>query len=227
MTGLSVGQGVVATEDLDEHMQKVQARLAEVDRGSELEGRVNQMSARVDSVARKRLLDTAVAAKTQSQRIHWLRRQADLLLKAADGLSPCSSGCSHCCHIGVLAAEPEAIAIGKVVGRAPAKPPLDRVFTVDQVETTKESTVREAFDSRHFGKPCPFLDNGRCSIYEHRPLACRHLISMDRDDLLCRLVPGARITVPYVNTTAEQFAYLLAMGGHSRIADIRDWFPSS
>src|SRR3990167_2374390 len=33
------------------------------------------------------------------------------------------------------------------------------------------------------GVPCSFLKEGRCSIYRHRPLACRLQINMDDDDI--------------------------------------------
>lgn len=76
------------------------------------------------------------------------------------------------------------------------------------------------------GTPCTFLAAGRCSIYEHRPISCRLQINVDVDDLLCRLVPGEAITVPYLDTRTEKVASLLILGANARIADIRDWFPT-
>ena len=73
--------------------------------------------------------------------------------------------------------------------------------------------------------PCAFLVDDRCSIYEHRPLACRHLFNVDVDNLLCQLVPGVAIEVPYLGMQGEQVAYVSAMGANARLADIRDWFP--
>lgn len=74
--------------------------------------------------------------------------------------------------------------------------------------------------------PCPFLREGRCSVYETRPLACRTLLNLDDDDLLCRLVPGVEVPVPYAGAGEFKALYLLAQP-NAELADIRDFFPKS
>lgn len=48
---------------------------------------------------------------------------------------------------------------------------------------------------------------------------------MDDDDLLCQLVEGEGIRVPYLNLTAHHVAAVVALGMGQPIADIREWFP--
>ena len=48
---------------------------------------------------------------------------------------------------------------------------------------------------------------------------------MDGDDLLCQIVPGAAVPVPYMDNRAILLGTLLVGGTSPRIADVRDWFP--
>lgn len=106
----------------------------------------------------------------------------------------------------------EAKLIAKAIGRKTAEPA--HTFDIEQ----------SAGDRRHLGTPCTFLQNSKCSIYAHRPMMCRTLVNMDSVDLLCRLVTGVEVPVPYLNTVHLKgyFAYLTQ---DEQFADIRDWFP--
>ncbi|RCW65155.1 hypothetical protein DES41_11379 [Pseudorhodoferax soli] len=55
-------------------------------------------------------------------------------------------------------------------------------------------------------------------------MACRLLLNLDDDDLLCRLVPGQDIPVPYANSGQLKTLYLMAQAS-TPLADIRDFFP--
>lgn len=141
-----------------------------------------------------RLTRQALNSETVPKKILWLRREAELVATAAAGLTPCQAGCSHCCNIGTLVAEPEAIAIGKAIGRTPANVPAERVTralaSMQGDDGMKQAeAVRELVNSEFYGVPCTFLVEGRCSIYQHRPMSCRYLVNFDTDALLCRLVP--------------------------------------
>ena len=83
----------------------------------------------------------------------------------------------------------------------------------------------ERVAQRWEGVPCSFLKEGRCSIYASRPLACRLQLNMDDDDLLCQLIEGESIRVPYLNLTTHHVAAVVALGMGQPIADIREWFP--
>jgi len=94
----------------------------------------------------------------------------------------------------------------------------------DPESTTLATAKRHSMRDMYFGVPCTFLVESKCSIYEHRPLACRQQFNFDDDNLVCQLVPGEGIAVPYLNVQSEQVAYAVAMGMHANMADIRDWF---
>lgn len=217
---------VVPEGERQAHMAAVEARLAlHAGVGADhLQARANVMTASVSGASRQRLLHHAMKARTVGQRIMWLRREADLMVEASRKVSPCSNGCAHCCHIATLVAEPEANEIGRAIGRKPADPPADAFVRLEA--GSRPTDVAQALQDRHFGTPCVFLRGTACSIYGVRPLACRLLISVDDDALLCRLVPGETITAPYIDTRMQRMAYVGAMAGQGhRWADIRDWFP--
>lgn len=123
--------------------------------------------------------------------------------------SACREACSHCCHIGVAVSPLEAGIIAEEIGVAAKK--VKRLT----LETKQEASYHH---------PCPFLNEGGCGIYAHRPLMCRTQVNMDNDALLCELVEGASILVPYANATPLQAVYL-KLSGSPLTADIRDYFP--
>lgn len=156
-----------------------------------------------------RLLATAVRAPTAAKRVMWLHRAADTLVNAYRGAAACRTGCNHCCFIPVKVSATEARVLGRAVGRVPA--PLD----------THQSVQIEAYDS-----PCPFLRDGICSIYADRPAVCKTHINLDVDDLLCRLVPGHAVPVPYLDTRLFALASIQIEPEVGAWADLRQWFPA-
>lgn len=153
------------------------------------------------------LLTQARSAGTRPKRVLWLKRAADTFSDAVAPHAACKKGCSHCCHISVKLTEPEALEIGKAIGAPPSS---------DAAERPERVVENEA---------CPFLRNESCSIYEHRPIVCRTHFNMDGDNLLCQIVPGVAVPVPYMDNRAILLGALLLGGGSPRIADVRDWFP--
>jgi uncharacterized protein len=153
-----------------------------------------------------KLISAANSASTAEKRVLWINKAADALANAYQPVAACKSGCSHCCHIPVNLTKAEAEVLGKAIGRKPV--PLASHTPPDQ--------------STEF-QPCSFLVDDDCSIYKDRPSVCRTHLNMDQDDLLCRLVPGARIPVPYLDTRPLVMARVMA-GGRSANADIRQWF---
>ena len=55
-------------------------------------------------------------------------------------------------------------------------------------------------------------------------MACRTLINLDDDDLLCRHSEGGQATVTYADATKLKAFALMAQAG-TLYADIRDFFP--
>lgn len=154
------------------------------------------------------LLTQARNAGTRSKRVLWLKRAADTFSAAVAPHAACRQGCAHCCHISLKFTEAEAIEIGKAIGVPPSTDAADK----------PERTVEN--------EPCPFLRDGACSIYSQRPIVCRTHFNMDGDDLLCQIVPGAAVPVPYMDNRAILLGTLLVGGTSPRIADVRDWFPN-
>ncbi|AMV72468.1 YkgJ family cysteine cluster protein [Desulfuromonas carbonis] len=95
----------------------------------------------------------------------------------------CTAGCSGCCTLNVHTTLPEAAAVATSL----AGPQWARVdgYLSRLREVLAETPSFKEFLRRHRSQagPCPFLaDDGHCTIYPRRPLACRALISTrDRD----------------------------------------------
>lgn len=225
---------VVQPEELEEHMVAVQRQLESIDD----EALANKVWAATAGLGprRRALADKASAARSSVAKLHWLREEADLVAKAAAPISPCRSGCSHCCHQGVALSRREAEVIGVEIGRKVNTPAPDRVLDASKLTAAESATEqgekfakqRQWMVDQYEGVPCTFLKDDRCSIYKVRPTICRLHISVAPSELLCRLVIGTPISVPYVDATQEQQLYVTTMGGEGlQLADIRDWFPRS
>lgn len=156
-----------------------------------------------------RLLSVALTSASTAKKIHWLHRAADVLGAAFGPNSACRAGCSHCCHIPVSLSATEARAIGKAIGHPPAA-------VSEHIDVAIEG----------YEAPCPFLRDDQCSIHPHRPAVCRTHLNLDVDDLLCRLIPGRAIPVPYVDTRLFAIAGVEIEPNASNWADIRQWFPT-
>lgn len=149
----------------------------------------------------------------------WIRlRKVNALLDEHNSFNgenvACRKGCAHCCYIPVSLSETEAQMIGMAIGRKPKK----------NVATFHDDP--DDIDTRNYGyhTPCPFLKDNQCSIYEHRPVACRKLVNADIDDLLCRLLAPRAPPVPYMNLSEFDLATAMIAENH-KTADIREFFP--
>jgi hypothetical protein len=90
----------------------------------------------------------------------------------------CGPGCGNCCTLAVNCTLPEALAVAAVLddaqrGRLAAT--AGRVIAHAQ----QRNDAREFLTGyRETAGPCPFLAaHASCSIYAHRPLACRALLA--------------------------------------------------
>lgn len=172
-----------------------------------------------DRAGEKRLLEQSLKAPSVTKRILWLRQAAASMETKVAPLSACKSGCASCCHIGVALTQEEAQTIARETGAwldiQAGHPPLD-----------DHETAARSLREDHYGKPCTFLVSGRCSIYHSRPLACRLAFSLDDDDLLCQIHPGAEAAaVPYVGVFEHHLYAVKALGLNHAVDDIRHWFP--
>lgn len=93
----------------------------------------------------------------------------------------CKEGCNYCCYQTVPVTAPEAFAIADFITSPESSPAAEartaKLIAVNQA--TQSLTPRER-TKRHM--PCAFLEDGRCSIYPVRPLACSEFTSMDLND---------------------------------------------
>lgn len=139
----------------------------------------------------------------------------------------CQEGCSYCCcKPGVLISIPELLRI------------LDRVTAT--LDAAGVAAVRERaaqyvrqLNGRSFDEPtdesipCPLLSNGRCSVYEVRPLTCRGYNSTSVD--ACRQAHQSRhVLVPIFSvikdvtdgTTVGAATGLRELGSNDALVDL-------
>lgn len=91
----------------------------------------------------------------------------------------CGPGCSYCCHMPTMIYQHEADAMA-----AAAKCTARRLkYRLMPVALSAARVFR--------GHPCPFLVEGHCSIYDHRPLICRLHNSLNDDPHDCVIEMGA------------------------------------
>jgi len=189
----------------DHFPPKVNARLREPPSWASKEPTESEKNRHDDAM---RLLGAAQRASKTAQRITWLNKAADAFSASHASRAACKDRCDHCCHIPVKLSQAEAAFLGKAIGRAP---------------TPASELSQTPWDQAPMS-PCTFLEAGHCSVYVNRPAVCRTHMNMDRDDLLCRLVPGLDIPVPYADTRAFAFVSM-HIAGEGEWADIRQWFP--
>ena len=112
------------------------------------------------------------------------------------GQVACRSGCTYCCRFPVAASAPEVLAVAAFVrerfdeGRQAA--------LAARVEANIAATAGMDMDRRdRVRRDCPFLEGGRCSVYEVRPVACRGYSSYSVE--ACREDhdhPGTGVEIP-------------------------------
>jgi Fe-S-cluster containining protein len=167
-----------------------------------------------------RQLEKAPAIK---HKIYWLRQMAETFADAVAPQAACSQACDGCCHQPVSVTLQEAEVISREIG-VPLQAPAEW------------STLPVM---KYAGQPCSFLQDARCTIYQHRPMVCRLIFNMDADALLCQMVPGARSQAPYADHSIYKELYIRAHRGKVksqeemqtalkalRMADLREFFPN-
>jgi Fe-S-cluster containining protein len=89
----------------------------------------------------------------------------------------CRAGCSYCCYYHVNVTAAEALAIAEHIRSRPRE-------ECERLTSRVRSTAEQVHDLSpteyiHTNIPCALLENGKCSAYEVRPLACRGFHSTD------------------------------------------------
>ena len=127
------------------------------------------------------------------------------------GHASCRPGCSHCCYQITPVLWLEALNMARAVRELPA----DRQCQIEaacreQIRLLERITTNPHTRWQKLMVACPLLENGHCSVYGARPMACRgHAVSSDPADCdlsqlsTVKLVPGTLI--PLIPPT--MFAY--------------------
>lgn len=123
----------------------------------------------------------------------------------------CSAGCSHCCHDnprGVSGVELRSV-LSALRALEDGEERLARMATLSEAMAERmerlgdhDAAWREYKASY---EPCPALsDDGRCTIYAARPLACRMFFSVTNPDWCDRRHPNNRDAVnPHLQPSAQ------------------------
>jgi Fe-S-cluster containining protein len=88
----------------------------------------------------------------------------------------CSKGCHWCCHQAVFAVTHEWLYIREYIASSLPEGISD-VFSERAKTKSKRTLALPAKELLKFKDPCPFLDDGACSVYPARPMACRIYLS--------------------------------------------------
>lgn len=144
---------------------------------------------------------------------------ANRITSALEPYVACKPGCSSCCHMNTIIYEHEAIRLAEVSGRK-----MTRVGF-----RTRDIVVSEGY--KFNGRPCPFLVNAQCSVYEDRPLVCRTHHSLRDDAEQCRMdVPASRqIRPPMYDPDILEMPYMELNAVHNLTeswGNIAEFFPS-
>jgi len=140
--------------------------------------------------------------------IRLVRREAPPKLPLA-----CGKGCAWCCSLQVPVSAPEVLLLAEAL-RQTRSP--DSLAAVRERVAALDARTRGLDDVQRLAArlPCALLENGLCSVYGVRPLACRGWNSYDAR--VCRhaveytTAPVARLYAPQVAITDHLRATLAA-----------------
>lgn len=141
----------------------------------------DERTAFLQSIARVRQRATQALQQAQGADgavafIAQLHRGLDTVAEQARAAGPqpaCQAGCAHCCHLRVEATEPEVFHIAQHLRAQPPAAQADAISALQRHATT--AALNPASPAR---QACSFLVDDRCSIYAHRPAACRKAHSL-------------------------------------------------
>jgi len=174
----------------------------------------NAVSARIDLPKLNALAQQAMRAKGKTIKITLLRELAGVLGKAAAGIVPCKANCAHCCKQPVLIALPEAEVMARELG----------------IKMTMPTTFGHEGNPAYIGAACSFLDGDTCTIYDHRPFACRVYYAAGKDASNCEIIRGAPAgNLLSIDVLKYHMVYAYSLGDNPatiKYADLREFFPT-
>lgn len=142
---------------------------------------------------------------------------ANRVTAALEPYVACKPGCSDCCHMNTMIYEHEAIRLAEVTGRKMVRLPYRPLNQV-------------AVDGAEFnGKPCTFLVENKCSVYEDRPLVCRTHHSLRDDASQCDMNSANHLRPPMYDPDILEVPYMELNASHNRAepwGNIAEFFPA-
>ncbi len=141
----------------------------------------------------------------------------DSFFEYSKGLVACKNGCSYCCHMEVGLYTVEAELIANEIG-----------VPLQKLQDTPEYRQNGWIDMK---RPCPFLVENSCSIYEVRPMVCRTHVNFEETNACCIPDIGSdqvplmdrRKSFPGAMEAYETLVNIHGVNG----ADIRQFFSDS
>ena len=137
---------------------------------------------------------------------------ADRISNATQEVAACKgSGCAYCCHQAVMLSALE----------------VDRIEKGTGLKATRNLKPYDSQDNvqRFARTPCPFLKDGGCSIYEHRPISCRLAMNLGASPFFCNTEIDPSDS-KIVHLDLKDFWQLyFEVTQASQLGDIRDFFP--
>jgi Fe-S-cluster containining protein len=88
----------------------------------------------------------------------------------------CHKGCQWCCHQAVYANSYELHFLSEKIKKRFSPEKISKWLEAAEAKFTSTSKMNEMEVSK-YKTPCPLLENGACSVYEARPMACRIYLS--------------------------------------------------
>ena len=118
-----------------------------------------------------------IAEDTVMRKVVKFYARVDELMQPSDAAIACAAGCSSCCHSHVMASPVEIFAIVEHLrsqGDAVVEETIEKLRAY--IALTSGLTRLEHIRTR---TPCVLLQDGQCSAYAVRPIACRGHHSAD------------------------------------------------
>jgi uncharacterized protein len=164
------------------------------------------------------LINGTMPIRTRLRRLY---KVADEITAVAAPYSPCKRGCSACCHMATLVSLPEAEMMAESIG---VKLTVPKSWPFYDQRSGSEFAARDEFAAsfHESRKPCTFLVNNECSIYEHRPLACRVHLNLAANADPCQM--DAPRETAMLDLMTLDMAYMM-IGRSAKLHDIREYFP--
>lgn len=146
-----------------------------------------------------------------------LEQLADRVNAALAPLTACRQGCHHCCSMVTLIYRFEAVRLAEITGRKMVEVPHRPREQVIQVNCLRPL------------QQCVFVNDGNCSVYEHRPMICRLHHSLEPDAERCRALLSGHTNpvMQYDPDFVEEpyHALVLAMRPREPWGPITEFFP--